>query len=237
MYYLRACLCMRGCVLCVKDRFFVPRTPRLSLVPQTMLPLYAHDTGNTHVQTWADAHYAGWRVSGAVTRGTMSLDFVIAFHSDFPLLRRQRKGSLMPLHTRNHDAERWATSGWAEKKRSSIHKRRWLEEGGVGGVPGIPRYTVDTLLWHLQGRLDRYSVIRVWERLSSWCDCYEGNNSLRANLRAQAMALIICGSCKNGLLLTSFGLHFSAKRPFFNLCGNITFVNSGDKQQQSALLL
>lgn len=72
--------------------------------PQTMLPLYAHDTRNTHVQTWADTHYAGRRVSGAATRGTMSLGFVIAFHSDFPLLRRQRKRSLMPLHMRNHDA-------------------------------------------------------------------------------------------------------------------------------------
>lgn len=34
----------------------------------------------------------------------MSLDFVIAFHSDFPLLRRQRKGSWMLLRTRNHDS-------------------------------------------------------------------------------------------------------------------------------------
>lgn len=98
--------------------------------PQTMLPLYAHDTRNTHVQTWAEAHYAGRRVSGAAT---MSLDFVIAFHSDFPLLRRQRKRSLMPLHMRNHDsffprARSYLRLG--EKKRSSIHKGRWLEDRG-----------------------------------------------------------------------------------------------------------
>lgn len=36
---------------------------------------------------------------------------------------------------------------------------------GRACVPGIPQQTVDTLLWHLQGRLDGYSVIRVWEKV------------------------------------------------------------------------
>lgn len=35
-------------------------------------------------------------------------------------------------------------------------------------VPGIPQHTVETLLWHWQGQVDRYSVIRAWEKVVPW---------------------------------------------------------------------
>lgn len=78
----------------------------------------------------------------------MSLDFVIAFHSDFPLLRRQRKRSLMPLHMRNHDAVFPRALSYLRlgKKKKALFTREDGWRTGGAGVPGIPRYTVDTLL-------------------------------------------------------------------------------------------
>lgn len=67
------------------------------------------------------------------------------------------------------------------RQAEETHSQETMAWGdGRACVPGIPQYTVDTLLWHLQGQPDRYSVIHVWEKVVlPVCDWLETNSEDR----------------------------------------------------------
>lgn len=63
------------------------------------------------------------------------MDFVIAFHCDFVLLRRQRKGSLMSLRMRKHDgvfppSAELPQAGLKKKKKALFTREDGLRRGG-----------------------------------------------------------------------------------------------------------
>lgn len=182
------CMCwVHNVCLCVKDCFSVPFTPWRSLVPRQCFP-YMHITHRrTCANTHTDTHYIEQSVKCGDEK-TMSLRHVTALstacyynHTGTGFTYKKKKGALdvVPSAKVNHDSVSLAASAPGLsylKQAEEAHSQEKMAWGdGRACVPGIPQYTVDTLLWHLQGRLDRYSVIRVGKRLSSQWDCYEAS--------------------------------------------------------------
>ena len=171
------CMWVHNVRLCVKDCFSVPFTPWRSLVPWQCFP-YMHIT---HVQTHTDTHYTEQSVKCG-DEETMSLRLVTALSAAVitvtqgqGFLRRGRKEHLMWFHLQKLTMMASLSLSLSRCLSPPLSYLRQAEEAhsqekmawgdGRACVPGIPQYTVDTLLWHLQGQLDRYSVIRVWEKL------------------------------------------------------------------------
>ena len=128
-----------------------------------------------HTQT----HIAQSKASSALMRRWWALRLVIAlkrcrqYHrTGSGFKRKEEKGALdvAPSVKVNHDGVSLTASpppGLSYLRQAEEAHSQWKMAWGDGRacVPGIPQYTVDTLLWHLQGQLDRYSVIRMWEKV------------------------------------------------------------------------
>ncbi len=196
------CVCARvhNVCLCAKDGFSVPFTPWRSLVPWQCFP-YMHIThrctcANTHrhtlhrakcqVQWWGDDEPAPRHCPQRCRH---------YHHTGTGFSWKKKKGALdvVPSAKLNHDGVSLAASPSPPglsylRQAEEAHSQEKMAWGdGRACVPGIPQYTVDTLLWHLQGQLDRYSVIRVWEKvvLSVWLLWNEHSEGKPPNNRVQ----------------------------------------------------
>lgn len=159
-----------------------------------MLPLYAHETQG-HMCKHADVHYTEQKVLRVALRRWGDDESVLRHwshsrrwhHTVSKISGEKKNGAVYVVQAAevNHDGARppsrppTTTTTHPQSPPGVSYLRRGEEahsqekmawEDGRACVPGIPQYTVDTLLWHLQGQQERYNVIWEWEKvvLSTW---------------------------------------------------------------------